>query len=232
MKRALAALLLLSPATAAAQIRSQPEGSNPHAHAIDYAPDQVVTLETAPGYQLALELAPDEHIENVAVGDSAAWQVSANRRGDRLFIKPLQGNSATNMVVITDARSYLFELAPLSAPQPDMAYSVRFRYPSGQPAEPEPEATANTSHGRYRLTGARALQPAGIHDDGVHTYIEWPADAPLPATYAVDDRGKESLVNGMIRDGLLVIDSVHPRLVFRIDKHKASATRTVAAAPQ
>ena len=53
--------------------------------------DQVVPLEVAPGYQLMLEFAPDERIESVAVGDSGAWQVTPNRSGDRVFVKPLQG---------------------------------------------------------------------------------------------------------------------------------------------
>lgn len=224
-------VLLAMPFSAAAQVRPQPGMGNPHVQSVDYDPDQVVMLQSAPGYQISVELAPDEHIENVAVGDSGAWQVSANRRGNRLFVKPTQQGVTTNMVVVTDARLYSFELVPLSGPQPDMAYTVRFRYPTPARATPGVVAGAQAKVVRYRLRGSRALRPTGIDDDGVHTYIEWPADRALPAIYAVDGAGHESLVNGMMREGLLVIDSVQPRLVFRVDKRSSSAERVADEAP-
>jgi type IV secretion system protein VirB9 len=223
----LALVLLLTPLAAQAQVLPRPGLGNPHVQSVAYAEDQVVLLQAAPGYQLTVEFAADEQIENVAVGDGGAWQVTANKRGDRLFLKLLQPGVTTNMVVVTDARSYSFDLSPLSQPQPDMAYTVRFLYPSpSQSANAAPEAQV----GRYKLRGAKNLMPAGMHDDGVHTYIEWPADRSLPAIYAVNDQGKESLVNGMMRDGRIVIDSIQPRLVFRIDNSSATATRIVEKA--
>ncbi|MET0308341.1 MAG: TrbG/VirB9 family P-type conjugative transfer protein [Sphingomonas sp.] len=220
----LALVLLLTPLAAQAQVPPRPGLGNPHVQSVTYAEDQVVLLQAAPGYQLTVEFAADEHIENVAIGDSGAWQVAANKRGDRLFLKLLQPGVTTNMVVVTDTRSYSFDLAPLSQPQPDMAYTVRFLYPSPpQGANTAPEAQV----GRYKLSGSKNLMPAGMHDDGVHTYIEWPVDRSLPAIYAVNDQGKESLVNGMMRDGRIVIDSIQPRLVFRIDNSSATATRIV-----
>lgn len=188
---------------------------------VDFVPDQVVRVEAAPGYQLMIELAPDERVENVAVGDSGAWQVTANKRGDRLFVKPVQTGVTTNMIVITDVRLYSFELAPLAEPQPDMAYSIRFRYPA--PASVVPVDVV--ASGRYKVGGNTSLRPSGMYDDGVHTYIEWPADRALPAIYAIDGNGKEMLVNGMMRDGRMVIDSVQQRLVFRIDGRRATAER-------
>ena len=215
---------------ASAQVRPQPGAGDPRLQTIDYAPDQVFVLEVATGYQLTVELAPDEQIENVALGDSGAWQVTANRRGDRLFIKPLRAGAPTNMTVITNARLYAIDLVSLGGPTPEMAYTVRFNYPNpdaagaggGDEAAADAEAPVD---GRYRVSGARALQPSRIGDDGRHTYIEWPADRPIPAVYSVSDDGEESLVNGMMRDEVYVIDSVSPRLVFRIDRQSARAVR-------
>lgn len=227
MKPWLAALLLLAPSTALAQTVEPaplpPPPSNPRFQSIEYNADQVFPLQAAPGYQVTVELAPDERIENVAVGDSSAWQVTANRRGDRLFVKALRSDVATNMTVVTDARLYSFELVPLSGPQPDMAYALRFHYPS--PAATAAEAAGGAEQGRYKMRGARALIPSGMHDDGVHTYIEWPPGRTLPAVYAVNDQGKETLVNGMMRDGWMVVDSIQSKLVFRIDDRSATAQR-------
>jgi type IV secretion system protein VirB9 len=217
----LAAIIALTPAGLSAQVRPTPGSGDPRIQTVLYDADQVVQLQGTPGFQIDVEFASDEAIENVAVGDSAAWQVTPNRRGDHLFVKPLMGGVTTNMTVVTSARTYFFELAPLSGG--DQAYTVRFRYPSAQAAADEAQASA--IEGRYRLSGAHALRPSRISDDGVHTYIEWPREASLPATYALNNQGQETLVNGGMRDGLFVIDGVSTRLVFRIDSNVARADR-------
>ncbi|MCW3838426.1 TrbG/VirB9 family P-type conjugative transfer protein [Sphingomonas canadensis] len=225
--RLLAALIALAaPLPAAAQVVPQPGPGDPRVQSVEYNPEQVVLLRAATGYQVTIELAPDERIESIAVGDAGSWQATPNKRGDHVFVKPLQSGITTNMVVVTDTRTYAFELAPLFGPQPDMAFTLRFRYPGTAQAPAEGAATAEAApRGRYRVTGDAAIRPSGIDDDGAKTYIEWPADATLPAVYSVDGKGKEALVNGMMRDGILVIDSVVPRLVFRLDKQVARATR-------
>lgn len=227
----LAALLALGPAPLAAQVQPQAGPGDPRIQVVDYDADQVVLLQAAPGYQVTVELGADEQIESVAVGDSGAWQVTPNRRGDYLFVKPIQP-VASNMTVVTDARTYLFELAPLYGPSSDMAFTIRFRYPGEQAAGQGGEAVVDadlsgvaTVEGLYRVSGDRALRPSGISDDGSHTYIEWPRERALPAVYSVDEQGRESLVNGMMRDDLFVIDAVVPRLVFRIDRQVARAVR-------
>ena len=208
---------------ASAQIRPQPGPGDPRMQVIDYDPNQVIEIQAAPGYQVTLEFGSDEQIDNVAVGDSEAWQVSANRTGGHVFLKPLQPVS-TNMTVVTSQRVYAFELVPMPGPSPEMAYWVRFRYPGAVQAQ-QSAAAELILQGRYRLSGEPSLRPSRISDDGEHTYIEFPRDAALPAIYSVDERGTESLVNGMMRDDLFVIDAVMPRLVFRIDRHVADATR-------
>jgi type IV secretion system protein VirB9 len=221
-------LLLMFAISAAApvagQVRPRAGPGDPHIQIVDFAPDQVVLLEGAPGYQITLELSPDEQVESVAVGDSGAWSVTANRRGNHLFVKALAADISTNMTVLTTARLYTFELAPAAGPS-EMAYTVSFRYPAA-PAGP-PELAANAAgEGRYRLGGDKELRPSEISDDGTHTYIRWPRDRSLPAAYALGDTGQEMLVNGMMReDDVFVIAGVWRKLVFRMDKQVARATR-------
>lgn len=226
-------LLALVAAPAFAQVSPQSGGGDPHIQSVEYKADQVVLLQAAPGYQVSVEFAPDERIENVAIGDSGAWQATPNKRGDHLFIKPVQPGVTTNMTVLTDVRTYAFELRGLFGPQPDMAYTLRFRYPGTATASPDgSEAAAGTApqRGRYRLSGDRAIRPSGIDDDGAKTYIEWAAETALPAVYSVDAAGRESLVNGNMRDGIFVIDSVVDRLVFRLDRQIARAVRVTEQA--
>ncbi|CAN5248310.1 P-type conjugative transfer protein VirB9 [soil metagenome] len=216
------AFLLAMPA--AAQVRPEPGPGDPRIQSVLYDPNQVVQLQAATGYQVTVEFAPDERIENVAVGDSGAWQITPNKRGDHLFVKAVGQGVTTNMTVVTDARTYVFELTPLFGPLPNMAYTVRFRYAT--PAAVAVVANdAALTPGRYKLNGDKALRPSAIDDDGVHTYLAWGPDQTLPAIFAIDSEGRESLVNGMVRDDRFVIDGVANRLVFRIDRRTAGATR-------
>ncbi len=220
----LLAAAFVAAAPLSAQVRPRPGAGDPRIQSIDYAPDQVYQLQGTPGYALTVELSPDEQVENVAVGDSNAWQVTSNHRGDHLFVKSLQA-VPSNMTVITNIRVYNFELMPGSPS--DVPYTVRFHYPSPTDAAAESavDAPSANGQGRYRVSGDRALRPSEISDDGRHTYIAWPRDRSLPAVYAVNEAGLETLVNGMMRDDVFVIDSVSQKLVFRVDKRTARAER-------
>ena len=229
MRVALVLLALLMPIAAVAEVRPSPGAGDPRIQSVLYDTNQVVQLQVATGFQLTVEFALDERIENVAVGDSGAWQVTSNKRGDHLFIKAVQSGITTNLTVVTDARSYMFDLAPLYGPLPDMAYTVRFTYPPTAVATVA-DAAPVVEPGRYKLGGTRAIRPSQIDDDGEKTYIVWSADKPLPAIFAIDEKGREMLVDGYMRDGQYVIDSVKPKLLFRLDKDLASAVRVKSKA--
>ena len=218
---ALTALLTaLAAPPATAQVRPQPGDGDPRIQSVMYDANQVVALQVSTGYQLTVEFSPDERIENVAVGDAGAWQITPNKRGDRLFVKPIQSGVVTNLTVVTDARTYIFELSPGSAGE--SPFTVRFRYP--RPPAPQPDALA-VEPGRYRLTGDMDLRPDAISDDGSKTYIIWRAEQTLPAVFVIDRDGKETLADGAMRDGRYVLDSVSNKLIFRFDKKLATALR-------
>jgi type IV secretion system protein VirB9 len=82
---------------------------------------------------------------------------------------------------------------------------------------------------QWRVKGDRSVRPLRIHDDGSRTYLEWGAEQSLPAVFAVGSTGSEEVVDGYMRDGVFVIDRMHHKLVFRIDKDKAIAVRRGSA---
>jgi type IV secretion system protein VirB9 len=228
-----AALGQASPAPPAVGERPQAEAvrpPDPRILLIPYSPDQVVRLSVATSFHAAVLFAPDESVENVALGDSDAWQVTLNEAADALFVKPLRPGGLTNMTVITSARVYSFELSGSFAPTTDAPFTVRFVYP--EPVEPPALDPAGPRLGRYRLTGARRLRPVGVVDDGVRTSIEWRPGQVIPAVFAVDDLGAEILIEGQMRGGLYVIDGVHPVLAFRIERQSARATRARTGGPR
>jgi len=221
---------MLAAAPAVAQVAPQPGTGDPHLQLVNYNAGQIVQLRGAAGYQLMVELSPDEQVQSVALGDSAAWGVSINKAGDRLFIKPLQALVPTNMTVVTSVRDYNFELLPLAGPEGDMPYTVRFQYPAARPEIADGQyvdvSAAARRLSKYRISGARAVRPASISDDGQRTYISWPKGASIPAVYTLDGSGKEVLANGMMgTDDVYIVDGAPQRLSFRIDRTVAHAER-------
>lgn len=218
--------------SAVGQTVPQPGPGDPRLQTIVYVPDQVVRLQGVPGYQITIALGADERIETVSVGDSGAWSVTANKRGDHLFVKPVSGGVATNMVVVTDLRLYAFELVPATGPIETLPFAIRFVFPSGTdaPAAAAPAAGAEAIVGRYKLGGDRLLRPEAMSDDGTHTSLQWPASATLPAIYAVGRDSRETLVTGQVRGGVVVIDGIAQRYVFRLDARTARARRVVPRA--
>jgi type IV secretion system protein VirB9 len=221
MIRALAVLALLTAPPADAQIRPSPSDGDRRIQSVRYDPEQVVTLEVASGTQLSVALMPGDRIETIAVGDSNGWQLSASKRGDYLFVKNL-GGASTNATVVTDARAYSFEL--VAGYGNEAAYLVRFEGDA-----PPPQAVAQRSVPmppyQYRLSGVAALRPSRVTIEGDRTIVEWPPGRALPAMFRIDEDGHETLVNSVVEDGKVVIDGAPEKLVFRLDRRIATATR-------
>lgn len=189
---------------------------------LPYSPDQIVTLSVSPGFASVVELGEDERAENVVVGNSAGWQVTANRRGDRIIVKPLGGASASNLIVLTGSRRYIFLLDPFG----DSSFILRFSYP-----QPVQSAAAIASAGvmptgpGYKFRGSKSLFPLAMSDDGRRTVIRFAEHSPLPAIFAVNGRRNESLVNGRMIGNDYVIEGAAPRYKFRYGKAEAIAIR-------
>ncbi len=225
MRRFILMFLLLS-APAMAQTSPNAQAADPRLQSIQYDAGKVVRLNVATNFQLTVIFDPAERVENVAIGNSDTWQATVNKRGDTLFLKPLRQDGATNMTVITDARIYNFELTSSYGAAADSPFTVRFLYSDAPPEAAAARASApEPGVGQYRLRGPGALRPVLITDDGVRTYVEWRPEQPLPAVFAIDERGDATLVDGHVRDGQYVIDAVYRTLVFRLDGQTVRATR-------
>ncbi|MCB2047117.1 MAG: TrbG/VirB9 family P-type conjugative transfer protein [Novosphingobium sp.] len=95
----------------------------------EYDAAKIVRIEGRPGVQATIVFAEDEKIENVAVGDSEKWQITPNKRANLLFARPLDAAAVTNMTVVTDKRTYLFDLVATAKDKP--VYLFRFTYGNG-----------------------------------------------------------------------------------------------------
>lgn len=197
---------------------------------VDYNPGEIYRLAGCMGFQTTVTLASNEHVDTVSIGDSSAWQVTANKRGDLIFLKPTSARAFTNLTVITDKRTYNFELRNASEDDCDkgrVAYEMRFRYPpevptgtpvTGPKAPVDPNAFLPPVEKRntaYSYTGATELVPLRVFDDGLSTYFRWSASASTPAVYALNADNSESIVNYSARGDYLVVEQVARAYVLR-----------------
>jgi len=195
-----------------------------------YNPDQIVQILGKSGIQSTIEFAPDERIENVAVGDSAAWQITPNSRASLLFVKPLAARSRTNMTVVTDRRTYMFDLVA-GDKRMTAVYALKFSYPNEKPVEaatqPAPQATApapveqpatmtaDKLHFDWNKKGNGKLLPNRVFDDGASVYLAWTKETPLPAILTVSEDRKEGPVNYRMSGEYIVISPIPANLVLR-----------------
>jgi type IV secretion system protein VirB9 len=210
-----------------AQVRPSPGEGDPRLQTIMFDAKQVVQLSVATGFQLMIAFAPGEVVETVALGDSAAWQVSPGKRGDFIFLKNVQASATTNMTVVTDARAYSFELTPSGGYANDAPYIVKFLYDPQPVAAVEPIEDEEVT---FLVRGAKAIRPIRVYQIGNRTFAEWLPNQLLPAVFAVENR-IESVVNGEMQDGRFIIVGTPSKLLFRMDQQIATATRKGKARP-
>ena len=83
-----------------------------------YRAGEIIRIDARLGVQAVITFGDTELIENVAIGDSANWQITPNKRANLLFVKPLTAKSQTNLTVVTDRHTYFFDLVATSSRAP------------------------------------------------------------------------------------------------------------------
>lgn len=220
-----------------------------------FSDNEVVRIDGKAGVQATIAFGDGEAIENVAVGDSQAWQITPNKRADLLFVKPLEATARTNMTVVTNRHTYFFDLVASAKAKP--LYMLRFTY-KDEPKKVEPTtaptavaaldpteqalalgdpaavpADAAALNFAWKRVGAEKLMPSRIYDDGTSTYLLWPDKSPVPAILTTNEKGDEGPVNYAVRGATIVIDDVPDTLVLRSGKARAELvnSRPMASRP-
>jgi len=197
---------------------------------IVYQPDQVFRYVGHYRFQSAIEFEKDEEIRTISMGDSTAWMM--NPSGNRLFLKPLEQDATTNMTLITNKRTYLFELHARETDDIDdeeLTFIMRFVYTDSADGEaagvtsyldsvPLPDLDENPEkyNFKYTIAGTEEISPVRIFDDGVFTYFQFrDKNAEVPAFYWVDEQGNESLINYRTRGDFIVVERVSRKFTLR-----------------
>ena len=206
----------------------RPQGVDSRIHTIMYGPDEVFKFTGHYGYQSSILFEEGEEILTISMGDSVPWQITPS--GNRIFLKPVEQDAQTNMTVLTNKRTYLFQLHAEEAEtieDPDLIWVLKFIYPTEgvirtkkkkkpeKLREPEEEGYQNFNF-QYTIRGSDVFAPIKIYDDGEFTYFEFrDKNAEIPAFYHVDDFGKEYLINFRTRDDKIIVERVSKRFTLR-----------------
>ena len=217
----------------AAGATARPAPRDSRIRVVTYSASRIYRLHGYAGYQIDVQFAPGEHFVGAGVGDAKG--VTLASAANHLFIKPRTAHVATNLTVLTNRRTYLFDYTASPGPpahgDPDVTYSLRFKYPltavrAGTAARrrariardlraAERDAPRNYD---YWYCGAPSLKPRAVWDDGVETYLVFGPRAELPAVFVRNADGSESLVNFDMRGADMVIQRVARRFVLRRGK--------------
>lgn len=223
----LCALLLGGAQPAFALKEPRPIATDSRIRTVRYSPNEVYQFIGHYGYQSSIEFEADEKIQTVSVGDSAAWMV--NPSGNRLFLKPIDQNALTNMTVITDRRTYLFELHAEETKDirdKSLIFSIRFIYPQADVSAldysltndgiPDIQREPEKYNFNYTIRGSSVIEPIRIFDDGQFTYFEFrDKNAEIPAFYNVSSAGDEEVINYRKRENYIVVERVSSRFTLR-----------------
>ena len=209
------------------------ETSDARIAVVDYHPNEVVSLTARRGFVTQIAFEGTESITEAAVGDSANWIIVAKPGGSHVFVKPKSLANHSNLIVVTNARSYSFDLNIL----PDInrtkgnvpEYMIRFKYaqdPKDHTAskttiDSKAKTTLATLNRQYSMQVGKdsdSITPTAAYDDGHFTYIRIPPNREIPAIFERGDDDTETLVNLHVQGDLIVIHRVSKRLVLRLGR--------------
>jgi len=201
---------------------------DPRIRDVAYNADQVVAIDATYGTSTMIVLADDEKIETLALGDSVAWKVEPNHRGNIIFVKPVEKNATSNLNIVTSKRIYAFLLRSNFYPVDQQIFKVRFRYPEDEVdasllSEAKERAKYPNQSGfnvanansDYAYKGSSVNRPTAVFDDGTKTFFRFESDAQIPAIFSVDGDRNESLVNFRREGAYVVVDKVNFQWTLR-----------------
>ncbi|KFA40143.1 TrbG/VirB9 family P-type conjugative transfer protein [Xylella fastidiosa subsp. multiplex] len=177
-----------------------------------YNKSSVYNVHTQIGRASLIQLEDGESLEIspsslLGIGDAEAWNLGV--RGNNIVLKPTQKMPQTNVIVVTNKRTYSFEL--LATAKDSMpTYILRFLYPDTEASKAAAEAK------RVQITAAaraektvintdyfwrgdnELLKPTAAYDDGRFTRLVYDHSGELPVFFKVLPDGTEALLNSNI----------------------------------
>ncbi|WP_417462946.1 P-type conjugative transfer protein TrbG [Kordiimonas sp.] len=204
-------------------------------------------LYTAPAQVSDIALQAGERITAVSAGDTVRWiigdTVSGSGEGAQahVLVKPIAEGLKTNLVIITDRRTYHLELT--SDTETYMA-SVSWTYPRDEllalqrrnsEAQSAAEQVIDTGlrldqlQFRYAISGDNPpWRPVRVFDDTHKVYIQFPSrldQGEAPPLFVVGPNGENQLVNYRVNGTYYIVDRLFAAAELRLGSEPQQIVR-------
>lgn len=202
-------------------------------------------LYAAPEQVTDIALQPGETLDSVSAGDTVRWVVGDTTSGSgaeklvHVLVKPFAPGQRTNLVIMTDRRSYHLQLE--STDRTAMA-AISWTYPQDELValrrqNDEAEAAAPVAadvaledlHFRYAVTGdTPPWRPLRAFDDGRKVYIEFPGridQGEAPPLFVLGPKGDAQLVNYRVRSNYYIVDRLFAAAELRLGQDSQQVVR-------
>lgn len=234
-------------ANAAAKIEPSKDGYINAIQVYPFSEGALYQLYAAPEQVSDIALQQGEKIVAVSAGDTLRWVVGDTVSGTgksaraHVLVKPTKDDLKTNLVIITDRRTYHLELT--SNPETYMA-SVSWRYPQGElialqrrneTAEKGAELVADSGlrvdnlQFRYRVSGDDPpWRPVRVFDDTKKVYVQFPArldQGEAPPLFVVGPDGRNQLVNYRVKGRYYIVDRMFAAAELRLGEKPQQIVR-------
>jgi type IV secretion system protein TrbG len=224
-------------ANAAARVQPTRSGYFNSMQVYPFAEGALYQVYATPEHATDIALRVGEHLGSVAAGDTARWIIADNASGSgsgertHILVKPTRADIETNLVVLTNQRTYHLELR---ATAKIYMASVSWDYPEDQLAalgqdrvELDRTAASATEVDLASLSYHYSMQgdtppwrPVNVADDGNKVYIEFPrgiGHGEMPPLYVVSSDGKSpELVNYRVRGNYMIVDRLFQAAELRL----------------
>jgi type IV secretion system protein TrbG len=210
-----------------------------------FAQSALYRLFAAPQQVSDIALEPGETLSAISAGDTVRWAVGDTSSGSgsakqvHVMVKPFAPCLKTNLVILTDRRSY--HLVLQSTEHVAMA-SVSWSYPAAgliaeKTGESVPASAPATEAGikpenlnfQYAIDGdSPTWKPVRAFDDGQKVYIEFPsvlAKVESPPLFVVDVDGAAQLVNYRVAGRYYIVDQLFEKAELRLGADKQQVVR-------
>lgn len=209
-----------------------------------FSDNALYRLYAAPQQVTDIVLQPGETLSAISAGDTVRWAVGDTASGSgpskqvHVLVKPFGAGLKTNLVILTDRRTYHLELR--STARISMA-AISWSYPDADliakksPDAPDSGPTVDSGialeglNFQYKITGDNPpWRPLRAFDDGHKIYIEFPAsiaEGDAPPLFVVGANGGSDLVNYRVRGNYYIVDRLFSAAELRLGQDEQQIVR-------
>jgi len=169
---------------------------------VRYNSADVVQVTAVIGVATHIVFEENEYYVDHVFGDSDAYTFA--HVNNHIFLKPKALGANTNLVVVTNRRSYNFRLSLREADRSGATYQIAFSYPdtdARKMRETRDKRSIENSFSHsvkgnnlaYFMSGHTNIAPVNAWDNGRFTYLKFAPNTDLPTVYMLDNDGNESI---------------------------------------